>query len=191
MMFSIFSFRALLGRNTVFLAGLALMMIAFLPVAAQAHGPSRQKVSEKITIDAPPEEVWATIADFDSIASWHPVVASLVAEGGNQPGATRVLTLQSGGIIEEKLEKYQPEKMRYFYRITKVAPEVFPVNSYSSWMIVTPADGGSQIEWKGAFYRGFMGNDPPPELNDAASKMAVSGVYKAGLESLKATIEGR
>ncbi len=176
-------------QGAIFLA--SLLVMALLPLVAQAHGPSRQKVSEKIIINAPPEEVWAAIADFDSIADWHPAVASLVTQGGNQPGATRILTLGNGGVIEEKLEKYQSEKMRYFYRITKVAPEVLPVNSYSAWMIVTPVDEGSQIEWKGAFYRGFMGNDPPPELNDEASKAAVSGVYKAGLENLKAAIEGR
>ena len=189
--FAVSCFLVSLRRGAVFLSGAVLISAALFPVLAEAHGPSRQKVSEKIVIKAPPEDVWAAIADFDSIVHWHPAVASVVAEGGNQPGATRILTLGNGGVIEEKLEKYQPENMRYFYRITKVAPEVLPVNSYSSWMIVTPVDGGSQIEWKGAFYRGFMGNDPPPELSDEASKAAVSGVYQAGLESLKTAIESR
>ena len=45
------------------------------------------------------------------------------------------------------------------------------------------------VEWRGAFYRGFMNNDPPPELNDEAAKKAVSGVYRAGLDALKQKME--
>ena len=38
------------------------------------------------------------------------------------------------------------------------------------------------------FYRGHPNNDPPPELNDEAAVKAVTGVYKAGLEALKAKV---
>ena len=44
--------------------------------------------------------------------------------------------------------------------------------------------GKTEVEWKGAFYRGFMNNDPPPELSDEASLKAVTDLYKAGLASL-------
>ena len=44
--------------------------------------------------------------------------------------------------------------------------------------------GGSLIEWRGAFYRGYPNNDPPPELNDEAAIAAVTGVYQAGLDAL-------
>jgi hypothetical protein len=44
--------------------------------------------------------------------------------------------------------------------------------------------------WQGAFYRGFMANDPPPELNEEAAQAAVSKVYTAGLENLKKLAEG-
>ena len=49
--------------------------------------------------------------------------------------------------------------------------------------------GGSTVEWRAAFYRGYMLNDPPPELNDAASVKAVTGVLRAGLDHLKAIAE--
>lgn len=45
------------------------------------------------------------------------------------------------------------------------------------------------MTWDGAFYRGYMNNDPPPELNDEAAKKAVSGLYKASLENVKAKAE--
>ncbi len=43
--------------------------------------------------------------------------------------------------------------------------------------------------WRGAFYRGYPNNDPPPELNDDAAIAAVTGVYKMGLEALKKKVE--
>ena len=47
----------------------------------------------------------------------------------------------------------------------------------------------STVEWKGAFYRGYANNDPPPELSDEAAVKAVAGAYKAGLANLKKTLE--
>ena len=46
------------------------------------------------------------------------------------------------------------------------------------------AGGGSVVEWRGAFYRGYPNNDPPPELSDEAAIAAVTGVYQAGLDAL-------
>ena len=68
--------------------------------------------------------------------------------------------------------------------ITDVAVEVLPVTNYSSHLTVKPIEGGSLIEWRGAFYRGYPNNDPPEDLNDAAAIAAVTGVYKAGLDAL-------
>ena len=49
--------------------------------------------------------------------------------------------------------------------------------------------GGSTVEWRAAFYRGYMLNDPPPELNDAAAVKAITGVVRAGLDNLKRIAE--
>lgn len=169
----------------------ALAAVAGLnAVPAFAHGPTRQKVTETIEINAPPEKVWAAIANFQDM-SWHPAIEKTEGEGGNTVGAKRKLTLKGGGVIEEELAKYEPEKMSLMYRIENVDVKVLPVTNYSSWLTVKPAEGGkSVVEWRGAFYRGYPNNDPPPELNDEASIKAVTGVYKAGLEALKKKVEG-
>lgn len=171
-----------------------LIMIALaalaLPQAAWAHGPSRQKVTESIEIGAPPAKVWAAIADFHDM-SWLPGVAKTTGGGGNEPdAATRQLTLDGGATIDESLYKYDANEMSYSYRIDKVDVKVLPVNNYSSTLIVLPAEGGkSKVEWRGAFYRGFPNNDPPPELNDEAALKAVSAVYRKGLDNLKKKVE--
>jgi hypothetical protein len=46
------------------------------------------------------------------------------------------------------------------------------------------------VEWRGAFYRAYPNNDPPPEKNDEAAVKAITGVYKSGLENLKKLVEG-
>ncbi len=170
-------------RRRLFMASLTALM---LPGMAMAHGPTRQKVTLSTEVAAEPAEVWAAIGNFQDM-SWHPAVHSTEGEGGNEVDATRVLTLgeEGGPTIDEILYKYSDEKMSYSYRISEVAVEVLPVTNYSAHLTVKPRDGGgSLVEWRGAFYRGYPNNDPPPELSDEAAVAAVSGVYQAGLDAL-------
>ena len=74
--------------------------------------------------------------------------------------------------------------------ITKVDVKVLPVNDYSAHITVTADGDKSTVEWKGAFYRGYMLNDPPPELSDEVALKAVTGLYRDGLAALKKKIEG-
>lgn len=169
-----------------YLKFLLLMIGLILPAVAQAHGPTRQKITVTTEVAAAPAEVWAVIGDFQDM-SWHPAVHATTGDGGNDIDATRLLTLGAadGPTISEVLYKYSAEKMSYSYRITEVLVEVLPVTNYSSHLTVKPLDtGGSLIEWRGAFYRGYPNNDPPPELNDEAAIAAVTAVYEAGLGAL-------
>ena len=47
------------------------------------------------------------------------------------------------------------------------------------------------VEWRGAFYRAYPNNDPPPDKNDEAAVKAVTGVYRSGLAHLKKLVEGQ
>ena len=154
-----------------------------------SHGPTRQKVSEKIAINASAEQVWSIIKDFHNM-NWHPAVQETKSSGDNLPGSTRTLILDSGGMIEELLEKYNEVEMKYFYRISNVDVDVLPVSNYSSWIIVKAKDKNtSEVIWKGAFYRGYPNNDPPEALSDKAAKKAITMMYQSGLSALKKAIE--
>ena len=171
-----------------------------VPMVAAAHGPTRQQVKESITINAAPADVWAVIKDFGSIDQWHPAVASVVLEGN-----TRVLTLAAEGspTITEDLVKTDDEKMMITYKITdmtvvktiqfnsKDTPYfTLPVSTYKSWISVKEVEGGSEVLWKGKFYRSFMDNPPVPEgQSDKEAAAAIKGVYVSGLEGLKAMLE--
>lgn len=168
---------------------LTVLLAAALPLTATAHGPTRQKVTEKVEINAPADKVWAVIGSFQDMG-WHPAVKETEGEGGSEAGATRKLTVGPDAVLSEKLLKYDAKKMLYKYEITKVDVKVLPVNNYSSTIRVSEADGKSVVTWKGAFYRGFLNNDPPPELNDEAAIKAVTSLYRSGLDELKKKIEG-
>ncbi len=168
-----------------------LMMALVTVIAASpawAHGPTRQKVTETIEINAPADKVWSVIANFHDM-SWHPAFTKTEGDGGNEVGASRTLVLASGDKIEENLIKYDADKKHYKYEITKVDVKVVPVSNYSAMISVSGDGDKSTVKWKGAFYRGYVNNDPPPELSDEAAVKAVTGVYKSGLDALKKKIE--
>ena len=171
------------------IALLAAAALALTAVTAEAqHAPTRRKIVETITINAPADKVWAMVGNFQD-GSWIPVVEKTEGKGGNEVKATRTLTLKGGATVEEELAKYDAEKKLLMYRITKVDVKTLPVNDYSSTIEVEGDGSKTKMTWRGAFYRGYMNNDPPPELNDEASKKAVQGLYKAGLENVKAKAE--
>ena len=162
-------------------------LLAGLAGISAAHGPTRQKVVEQISINAPADKVWATIRNFDALKDWHPAVAESPASKGNEEGSVRQLKLKSGAALIETLEGYDASRMRYNYRAKDGG--ALPVTNYTSTLSVK-ADGAKAIvEWRGAFYRAYPNNDPPPDQNDEAAVAAVTSVYKAGLANLKALVE--
>lgn len=161
-------------------------------LAAQAHGPTPQKVEESVTIAAPPAAVWAIVKDFGKISHWSPAVAKSEGTGGNATGATRVITLKSGGDLQEGLDYYSDEEMTYLYRLSKEKVDVFPVSSYTAELTVKPGDnGGSLVTWVGRFYRADTGNTPAEDKNDAAAIKAMKAFITEGLQGLKAKAEAK
>ncbi len=179
---------------------LSLGAFMFTSVAS-AHGPVRQKLDEEITINAPADKVWNIIKEYKDL-SWLPAIKSVAATGGNEKGATRVLTLKNGGTITEELKKYDAEKMSYAYKITDISTAktithsgveekvpVFPVDNYAASIDVESKDGATVVSWKTGYYRAYMNNNPPAEMNEEAAKTAVTAVLKEGLANLKTLAE--
>ena len=167
----------------------ATAMLGVVPLAGEGHGPTRQKVVEKITIDAPAAAVWARIRNFDALKDWHPAIAESPASQGNEVGSVRSLKVKGGGELIETLEGYDDAAMKYSYRAKDGG--ALPVTNYTSTIIVTASGKQSIVEWRGAFYRGYPQNDPPPDRNDDAAVKAITGVYQSGLANLKTLAETR
>ncbi|HYA20985.1 MAG TPA: SRPBCC family protein [Burkholderiales bacterium] len=155
------------------------------PVAAFAGAAKTLKVVEKIEIKAPANVVWAKVDDFGDLGEWHPAVKKTeIIEGkDNVKGAVRLLTLQDGGTIKEKLLSYSAKKMTYKYQIIE---GVLPVSSYVSSVSVTAGKGGvTTVIWKGTFKRKDTSAHPAAGQDDATALKTIKDVYRSGLDNLK------
>ena len=174
---------------------LAFFLFLFSAVS-YAHGPVRGKMTATVDIEAPAAEVWEVIKNFDDM-SWHPGIKSTDATGGNEKGATRVLTMAGGGTITEFLKKYDAAKMSYTYKITDMSVvktiqhsgqdediPVLAVDNYQGKLTVKKKGNASVVIWVATYYRGYMNNNPPVELNEETADEQVTAVLKAGLTSL-------
>jgi len=174
---------------------LSFLLFIFMS-AAQAHGPVRGKLTATVKINAPADKVWAVIKNFDDM-SWHPSIAGTEGKGGKNKKATRVLTLKGGGTITEQLKSYKADKKSYKYKITEMSTAktithagqdekvpVLPVSNYAATLSVKEKGGSSEVKWVATYYRGYLNNNPPSELNEDAADQAVTAVLKAGLTNL-------
>ena len=152
-----------------------------------SHGPSRQKVSETIEINAKPMEVWKIVSDFNNF-KWNSDIKQ-ISSNGNEVGSERIIEFNSSKKIKQKLEKVDSNKKMVNWRVIETDNTILPVNSYAAKVFVKEKDGKTQVLYKSGFYRGFMGNDPPPELNDDTSKRLVKEFVINNLKGLKNIIE--
>lgn len=177
------------------------VLLFFFTAVAHAHGPVRQKAEEEITINAPAEKVWAIIKDYGDL-SWLPAVKSVTVDKGNEKGSIRVLTLKDGGTITEELKKHDDKAMSYAYKITDMSTAktithagveekvpVLPVDNYAASIDLTANGDTTTVSWKAGYYRAYMNNNPPEEMNEEAANSAVTALLKSGLQNLKTLAE--
>ena len=158
--------------------------------SAPAHDAQRVKYVASVHIAAPAAKIWAVIGHFHDL-SWDNQVAKTSGSGGDTPDSTRTITLKSGAVLpDEELERYEPENFTYATFLPHVDVKTFPVTNFASILVVLPQpDGGSRVEWRCAFYRGYPNFGPPPELNEAAAIKAVTALTQPALDGLKAKME--
>ncbi len=172
------------------IAALVLVTLLGAIEVAEAHGPTPQKVDEKITIAAPPADVWNVVKDFESIGSWHPGVDKIKVEGtGND--TTRTMTMKHGGDLAESLDAVDDKAMEIDYRSQGENDDAMPASSYSDAITVQPGSGGSEVEWISRLYRADTGNEPPEGKDDAAAINAKTAFIKDGLAGLRAKLEAK
>jgi len=143
---------------------------------------SSQSVTETATIAASPAAVWETAKNFNDIASWHPAIISQTTTDGNQPGSIRVADI-GGPTITEELVRFSDKHRNFTYKINQVDPAILPVEGYIAWFSVQDnGNGGSTITWTGHF--NIVGDAKAADV-----EKGVRGIYRAGIDSLKATLE--
>jgi mxaD protein len=148
-------------------------------------------VSQTVDIQAPAGKVWDAAKNFDQLNTWLPPVAKdeLVEGKNNTVGAVRLLTLKDGGTVKEKLLAYTPSARTFRYEIIE---SVLPVSHYTSiFTVKSRGKGASTVTWSGRFKRKNLGPSPGDTENDKAATDTITGVYQAGLSTLKKNVEGQ
>lgn len=165
---------------------LKAMMVAMLGVSFTAFAAIDEtiRLKDSIEVNAPADKVWAKIGSFADM-SWHPAIAKTALTGGNasEAGATRVLTTQDGGAINEVLTSYDATSKTMKYEITE---SVLPVREYGATLKVEAAgDGKSVVTWRAMFKRKDPANPGAKGQDDEAAKAAITGIFRTGLENIK------
>jgi len=106
-------------------------------------------------IDAPADEVWAVVRDFNGLGTWNAkfIPACEIEDGkaGDQVGAVRSFTLANGEHLREQLLAHSDRERFYTYDFLKHPFE--GVENYVSTIHVVPVTDTNQafVEWSVTF----------------------------------------
>lgn len=163
------------------LVALSLMAFGFAS-EANAEMASSLFVIKSVNINVPAATAWDKISKFGDLGAWHPAVAKteIVAGSEGKKGAKRVLTLQDGGKISEKLTAYNAKNKTMSYIITE---GVLPVTGYASTLhVYSNGADKSVVVWEGSFL-------PKAPADEKTASDTIGGVYDGGLANLKKILE--
>ncbi|MBL3569754.1 MxaD protein [Rhodovulum sulfidophilum] len=169
------------------LAATASLLFA---VSAQAHGPTPQRASASVHIEADPDAVWEIIRDPGRLPAWHPEVASVEMDGEGR-GARRLVHFASGGSVTDGIDDVNETDRTIRWRLSRENTEAFPASYYTNDMSVAPEGNGSGVTWKASFFRADTTNEPDERFSDAAATAAMETYIATGLNGLKRVLEGQ
>ena len=163
------------------LLGFLAMLAAAIFMSGSAGAAGQLSVVMSVEVNAQVSDVWATVRAFDRLQDWHPAVQSTTMTGSpEQPGAVRVLHLNGGGEIEERLMYFSDASRTLIYQILN---SPLPISNYESYISATDAGNGKTVVIWGST---FEAKGAP----DAKAKEVISGIYQAGFDTLKKKFGG-
>ena len=143
------------------------------------------KAYASTVVNAPADQVWAAIRDFNGLPSWHPGITDSEIEGGkasDQVGCIRSFHLKDGAHIRERLLSFSDADRHYSYNF-ETTP--FEVANYHATLRVTPVTDGNRsfVEWWTTF-------DTEPSKMDEWVQTFAGTVFQGGFDALKARFGG-
>ena len=143
------------------------------------------RIDESITIDAPPEEIWAIVTDpeqypkfADSITRWEPEGDKDRGLGARYSMRMRAGSAEVGGLVEV-VEWDESCDMAW--------TSVTGIDQRGRWRLRTQEDGTTKVSLRLSYHApgGLLGM-----ISDQLSGRVVRGNLRGTLENLKAMIEG-
>jgi len=142
------------------------------------------KVMRSVIIEAPIEEAWAAVRNFDGVVNWNPGVTSARMESGSPTtvGSIRHLDIVDGTVFRETLLAHSDIDRLYAYNIVE-GP--LPCTDYLSVHKFIPiTDGNLTLGiWSGEFKC-----DPADE--DNLETIVGDMIYRDGMRGLNDYLKG-
>jgi hypothetical protein len=153
-----------------------------LAVAANAAWAASLAVGKKLEVNVDPKNMdaekkalWERFGGWCSIKDWHPAIANC-EESRDGDASFRTLTLKDGGVIKEKLLESRDNLYRY-----AIIESPLPVKNYEAQFALTPDDDDEDeinFAWSATF--------DPNGKEDKEARGVIDGIFKAGLDNIKA-----
>lgn len=137
------------------------------------------KLDTSTIIDAPVDDVWAVIRDFNSHLTWHPAIASSHIEGGRSGdaiGAVRSFTLQTGEALREELIALSDMNHSFSY---KILTSDIPLLNYTAHVQLRPVTASARTYW-----RWWSSFSTPAGQEVSLTQTVREGVYHAGFQAV-------
>ncbi|MCH8505209.1 MAG: zinc-binding dehydrogenase [Ectothiorhodospiraceae bacterium] len=143
-------------------------------------------VTRSTVIDAPIDEVWGILRDFNGHDRWHPAVAESRVEDGLPPdvvGCVRDFRLADGGRIREQLLSLSDKTCSFTYCILE-AP--VPLVNYVATVRLRPVTDGARTlwQWEGRFRSS-------PGRTRELTELVGEQIYQAGFEAVRRLLAER
>ena len=141
------------------------------------------KVIRSTIIEAPIEQVWSVLRDFNGHDQWHPAVAQSAIERGEQSdrvGCVRRFKLNDGSELREKLLTLSDLEQSYSYCLLDTP---IPLLNYISHVNLYPVTDGNATFWQ---WKCSFGTPAGREME--LQEMVATNIYEAGFEAIRSHI---
>jgi NADPH:quinone reductase-like Zn-dependent oxidoreductase len=138
------------------------------------------QLRQSTIIDAPIDDVWRVLRDFNGHDRWHPAIASSVIENGEPEdavGSVRRFRLSDGGELREQLLSLSDKEHCLTYCLLE-AP--LPLMGYVASIRLKPVTDGNRTFWEWS-----CGFHPPASRRDELVRLVTEGIYQAGFAAIR------
>ena len=143
------------------------------------------KVIRSTVLDAPTDDVWEVVRDFNGHDRWHPAVTTSAIERGeptDRVGCVRRFKLADGSELRECLLTLSDMEQTFSYCLLDTPVPLF---NYVAHVRLFPVTDGDRTvwEWEGRF-------TTPAGREDELGAMVGDQIYTAGMEAVRAHLGG-
>lgn len=138
------------------------------------------KVQVSTVMNAPLEEVWDVVRDFNGHENWHPAVASSQIERGepsDRIGCVRRFKLADGSELREKLLTLSDIETTFSYCLLDTPVPLFNYVAHVRLLPVTLTDQ-TFWQWESRF-------DTPAGRDQELANMVRTDIYEAGFDAIR------